>query len=80
MIKITDGLGICDKCLMSDEEQYLIPVLNWAMCQDCYNEWNERAIYYPEDIKFETQITNFYLQRAKQVNIEIKGENYGKRE
>ena len=50
---IPTGLGICDWCATAPVELYLIPVLNSAMCPECFKSWTERATFYEEDKNFE---------------------------
>lgn len=47
----------CDNCncvIQQNDTVHLIPVLNGlTYCQNCFDEWIERAIYFEEDIPFE---------------------------
>lgn len=52
-IEITNGFGICDMCAKPDKTIYLVPVLSHALCQKCYDDWNERAVFYEDDLWFE---------------------------
>ena len=55
------GLGICDACgQFHPEGGYLVPVLNWWMCEECFNDWQSRATYYPEDAPFEAKRAEYY--------------------
>ena len=54
------GIGVCDECNCAALHGYLVPVLNHYMCQDCYNEWNEQATYYEEDIPYEQRMSEYY--------------------
>lgn len=55
------GLGICDACGQSHHEGgYLVPVLNWWMCEECFNDWKSRATYYPEDAPYEAKRAEYY--------------------
>lgn len=49
------GLGICDFCNAASTEGYYIAVLNMWYCPKCYQEWLERAEYYPEDAAIENR-------------------------
>lgn len=45
---------VCDCCIKSGEEIGMyIPVLNRWFCNNCYNEWHEKAKYYEEDKWYE---------------------------
>lgn len=55
------GIGICDECgKASFEGGYLIPVLNHWQCPDCFDEWQQRAKYYPEDEPIEARNASYY--------------------
>lgn len=54
------GYGICDHCNEFTPNGYLIPVLNSYICSDCYKSWDERAIYYPEDIPAQDRTSQYY--------------------
>lgn len=49
------GFGICDHCNGACDKGYYVAVLNSLLCEKCYNDWNQRAIYYPEDSRIEEQ-------------------------
>lgn len=70
-VRITDGYGICDMCAKPSFKLYLIPVLNSAYCEKCFNDWNERAIYYKEDLDFESSYVKFFEKRAKERGVEV---------
>lgn len=57
---------ICDWCgksfLPSDKGVY-IAVLNQWYCQRCFEEWVERATWYPEDVDVERRNFEFYAPR-----------------
>lgn len=54
------GIGICDWCneRIGFCNGYYVAVLNSVMCEQCYNEWSESAIYYPEDCTAEERYFN----------------------
>lgn len=54
------GLGICDHCNTPAEKGWLVPVLNRWLCRKCYEEWNERANFYPEDLWVEEKNCQYY--------------------
>ena len=62
-----NGMGICDSCspLKEMKHGYLIPVLNSVYCKDCFNEWKDRAEYYPEDVEYESLKTESFLRALK---------------
>lgn len=43
-ISATGGLGICDWCNKSNSTLYIIPILNSAMCPECYKDWIEKIL------------------------------------
>lgn len=52
---------ICDMCANPKVAQgYYIAVLNQWFCKKCYNEWYERAEFYPEDARIENEHFEFY--------------------
>lgn len=54
------GLGICDWCNeYIGSTGYYVAVLNSVMCDKCYNDWCERATYYPEDSRVEEKNFNY---------------------
>lgn len=60
---IWGGYGICDICNKAiGERGYYFAVLNWVMCEKCYNEWLERAENYPEDRQIED--ANFRVYKS----------------
>lgn len=54
------GVGVCDECNTASMRGFLIPVLNHYMCPHCYKEWDERAVYYEEDIPHEQRVAEYY--------------------
>lgn len=68
IVEAFGGYGICDWCNEdSSIENYYIPVLNHCYCPKCYENWNNKAKRYKEDIPFE----NKKVQWAKeQLNLE----------
>ncbi|MCM1075774.1 MAG: demethylase [Bacteroides sp.] len=66
MQAVGSDIVICDWCaksfLPSDEGVY-ISVLNQWYCKGCYNEWIERAEYYPSDADVENRNFDFYAPR-----------------
>lgn len=50
------GAAICDNCNEEMEgEVYLIFILARALCKECFEEWQERSVKYPEDIMLQNQ-------------------------
>lgn len=72
-IKITDGFGICDMWAKTDKTIYLVPVLNHALCQKCYDDWNERAVFYKDDLWFEKIYIDTWEHEASKRKIEVIG-------
>ena len=54
------GVGICDTCNEHHDEGYIVPVLNEWLCPVCFNAWQERAIFYPEDSSYEASKAQYY--------------------
>lgn len=63
------GIGVCDECNKGSIRGYLIPVLNRYMCPLCYEEWNNRAVYYAEDIPHEERVAGYY---EKMIPMEVE--------
>ena len=60
-IQSIGGLGICDACgTFTPDGGYLIPVLNWWMCEECFNDYKQRATRYPEDDPIEKRRALYY--------------------
>lgn len=70
-ISITDGFGICDMCNKSNNTLYLVPVLNHALCPKCFQDWNERAVFYKDDLWFEKIYVDIWERMALKRNIEV---------
>lgn len=55
---------MCDYCadvaLAHNYKGYYIAVLNQWFCRKCYEEWRERAHWYPEDAGIEQKNFDFY--------------------
>lgn len=65
MIKRLKGIGLCDACCSFIPVGYLIPVLNAVYCEECFEEWQERAEYYKEDEFYEDMKTEHFLKTLK---------------
>lgn len=70
------GLGICAGCGKGPfRKMKLIWVLHDTYCENCFNEWLERAKYYSkQDIEYDLK-----LQKGKDVQwykAYLKGENF----
>lgn len=70
-ISITDSFGICDMCNKSNNTLYLVPVLNHALCPKCFQDWNERAVFYKDDLWFEKIYGYTWERMALKRNIEV---------
>ena len=60
------GMCICDWCAKScfpAEKGYYIAVLNHWYCEECYQEWIQRARWYPGDVEIERKNFEFYAPR-----------------
>ncbi|MCY4781765.1 hypothetical protein ORI89_19115 [Sphingobacterium sp. UT-1RO-CII-1] len=60
------GMGICDCCSKAAFNGYIVCVLVRWYCEECYQEWNKEATYYPEDVNYELSMFN---QFKKVLNI-----------
>jgi len=60
-----NGMGICDSCspLKEIKHGFLVLVLNAVYCEECFDEWKERAEYFIEDLPYETKKTEIYLKQ-----------------
>lgn len=70
-VEMTGGYGLCDMCNTPNTEMYIVPVLNSAMCPKCYEDWDNRAKYYKEDIHFQTDWVRHFMRMAKAKDIKI---------
>lgn len=59
-IALLGGIGICDHCNKFANSGYLVPILNHYMCETCFNEWDSKATYYPEDAHIEERTSKYY--------------------
>lgn len=66
MNAVGSDLCICDWCgnsFLPSEKGCYIAVLNQWYCQKCFEEWIERATWYPEDVDYERKNFEFYAPR-----------------
>ena len=56
------GAGICDECGEFAPHGFLVPVLNHYQCESCFQEFNARAIAYPEDAEIEKRYASWFEQ------------------
>lgn len=55
------GFGIFDSCckqLNPKDEKFYVCVLHYSLCPTCYDSWNNRAVFYPEDQDYENRNFN----------------------
>ena len=52
-LRLIGGFGICDSCNDKPNQGYLVPVLGWYMCPECFEDWSQRCNHYPEDDWYE---------------------------
>ncbi|MDU2156359.1 hypothetical protein [Clostridium sp.] len=62
----------CDSCNKTIEKVYYIPVLNWGMCEECFQDWKNRAIKYAEDEWFEKQNVTWFEEQCKKCSVEVE--------
>ena len=66
MNAVGSDICICDWCgnsFLPSEKGCYIAVLNQWYCQKCFEEWAERATWYPEDVDCERKNFEFYAPR-----------------
>lgn len=54
---------VCDWCgslCHKSYDGYYIAVLNQWFCKECFEEWKQRAVWYPEDASIERKNFDFY--------------------
>ena len=79
-----DGIGneevyelICDDCnklLNSELYVFYVCVLNRVLCKECFQEWYESAVYYPEDARYENgkyEYINSLISSSKNIDYNI---------
>lgn len=76
MAAVGSSVCICDwcgrPCLPSDKGCY-IAVPNQWFCEQCYQEWTERATWYAEDADVERKNFNFYAPPPRgQMSVNVK--------
>lgn len=72
-ISATGGFGICDWCNRSNSTLYIIPILNSAMCSECYKDWiGKNPKYFEEDRPFEEAYIRHFEKMAKENNVPIE--------
>ena len=71
---------ICDNCneLMLSQDCYYVACLNRALCSECFDEWYDNAVRYPEDIRWETNKYNHTILRLEANGIILEDEEYGR--
>ena len=77
MLKVSHGLGICDWCATSHFNLFLVPVLNSAMCPECFKTWENRATFYEEDKDFEVEYAHTIDKLAHNNQIDLVDETGG---
>lgn len=60
MLSKLKGFGICDSCSTSMTKGYLVPVLNYVQCEECFKKSVIQYKAYEEDKEYEEQQTNLY--------------------
>ena len=66
MNAVGSDICICDWCartFLASEKGVYIAVLNQWYCQKCFEEWIERATWYPQDVDVERKNFEFYAPR-----------------
>lgn len=59
---------ICDDCGKPMENSIFVGALNRAYCPTCYEDWENRAVFYDEDKPYEKMATERFV---KNVNSKI---------
>ena len=70
---------ICDNCneLLITQDCYYVAVLNRVLCSECFEEWYEDAVRYPEDIRWETNKYNMTVRQLEVNCITLEDLEYG---
>ena len=55
-----NGLGICDSCSTIMTNGYLVPVLNYVQCEECFKNSVVQKKSYQEDKEYEEHQTALY--------------------
>ena len=53
--------GICDYCNYEMNAGTFIGALNKIYCDECFQKWENRAVFYDQDRPFETRATDRLL-------------------
>ena len=63
VVETCKGYGICDHCGQTDTEGFILPVLGhkWY-CTKCKDEWETRAVFYPEDASYEIKVASYFVK------------------
>lgn len=61
------SVGICDSCGKASFEGYYIAVLNCYYCPECFENWLQRAKYYPEDKPIEDKNFNYWKKQLQKI-------------
>lgn len=60
MVSKLKGFGICDSCSTPMKNGYLVPVLNYVQCEECFKDSVVQDTYHEEDREYETHQTALY--------------------
>lgn len=62
----------CDSCYKTIDKVYYIPVLNWGMCEECFQDWQKRAIKYEEDEWFVKENVKWIEEEFEKCGVQLR--------
>lgn len=73
MTRLTgNAYPICDNCAKAEQYGFYVAVLNQWFCQDCVDEWHERAKNYLQDREIENKNFEFYKKLAEERGLKTE--------
>lgn len=67
--------GLCDKCSKQMQNGIFIGQLNKIYCDTCLPEWEQRAVFYDQDVAAETRITDRLLAVLNTMPVVLSHKN-----
>ena len=66
--------GICDNCMeiVVNKTVVYVPVLDWGMCEDCFNRWKEKTEYFPDDEWYEREKIAWFETQISRIGLKCK--------
>ena len=62
----------CDREIKPEESCYYIAVLNRVFCKDCFENWHNKATYYPEDARFERMHHKHTITLLRNAGVDVE--------